>query len=337
MNLNFPKIDLHLHLDGSLDIKLAYALAQERGIIAPDCSLSEFARQMTVRPDIRSLEDYLACFELPISILQDEEALLLCSRELVKTLALQGLVYVEIRFAPQLHTRKGLTQHQVVKAVIKGMRIAMSEHPQIRVGLILSMMTLQDAQINHLQNLETVQTAREFQGKGVVALDLAGAEGAVPMESYQDCFRKAQEYGIPYTIHAGESGPASSVATALRLGASRIGHGGHCLQDPAVLAEVIERKIPLEMCLTSNVQCRNQASYSDHALRPLYERGALVTLNTDNMTISATTLDQEYERAVRYLGMTREDLIHLNLNSVRAAFLDRQQKQQLTRKLMECL
>ena len=337
MEYSFPKIDLHVHLDGSLPLKLAYALAQDRQLITPDCTLEQFRERIVVGRDNGSLNEFLARFELPIAILQDEEALVLCTRELIKTLALQGLAYVELRFAPQFHTQKGLTQHQAVKAVIKGMRIAMCEHPQIKAGLILCMMTLGEPSLNHEANLETIRTARDFKGKGVVAVDLAGAEGITPMEGYRDCFELAKEYGIPFTIHAGESGPAASVKAALDLGASRIGHGGHCLEDSTVMQEVIDKKIPLEMCLTSNVQCRNQLSYSDHALKPLMEHGAVVTLNTDNMTISDTTLDQEYDKAVRYLGLTREDLIHLNLNSVRAAFADKELKQQLTRQLMECL
>lgn len=337
MNYSFPKIDLHVHLDGSLNLKLAYALAQERELIAPDCSFDEFREKIVVPSTNRSLEEFLAHFDLPIAILQDEEALVLCSRELVKTLAMQGVVYTEIRFAPQLHTTKGLTQHQVVKAVIKGIRIAMCEHPQIRVGLILCMMTIGEPSVNHEANLETVRTARDFKGKGVVAVDLAGAEGITPMEGYRDCFELAREYGIPYTIHAGESGPASSVKTALELGACRIGHGGHCTEDSQVMQEIIDRKIPLELCLTSNVQCRNQPSYSDHAMKLLYDKGAVTTINTDNMTMSETNLDLEYDKAVRYLGFSREDLIHMNLNSARAAFLDKDKKQELIQRLMLAL
>ena len=197
MEYLFPKIDLHVHLDGSLTLKLAYALAQDRQLIASDCTLEQFRERIVVGRDNGSLNEFLARFELPIAILQDEEALVLCTRELVKTLALQGLEYVELRFAPQFHTQKGLTQHQAVKAVIKGMRIAMCEHPQIKVGLILCMMTLGEPSLNHEANLETIQTARDFKGKGVVAVDLAGAEGITQLECYRGCFELAKEYGVP--------------------------------------------------------------------------------------------------------------------------------------------
>ena len=185
MEYSFPKIDLHVHLDGSLPLKLAYALAQDRQLITPDCTLEQFRERIVVGRDNGSLNEFLARFELPIAILQDEEALVLCTRELIKTLALQGLAYVELRFAPQFHTQKGLTQHQAVKAVIKGMRIAMCEHPQIKAGLILCMMTLGEPSLNHEANLETIRTARDFKGKGVVAVDLAGAEGITPMGQIQ--------------------------------------------------------------------------------------------------------------------------------------------------------
>ena len=166
MEYLFPKIDLHVHLDGSLPLKLAYALAQDRQLIASECTLEQFRERIVVGRDNGSLNEFLARFELPIAILQDEEALVLCTRELVKTLALQGLEYVELRFAPQFHTQKGLTQHQAVKAVIKGMRIAMCEHPQIKVGLILCMMTLGEPSLNHEANLETIQMAGTLKAKG---------------------------------------------------------------------------------------------------------------------------------------------------------------------------
>lgn len=337
MKFDFPKVDLHLHLDGSLDLKLSYALAKERNLIAEDCNFEEFTKKIVVTSDNRSLEDFLKRFDLPIAILQDEEALCLSSRELIKKLALQGLAYVEVRFAPQFHTQKGLNQHQAVKAVLKGIRIATSEHPQIEAGLILCMMTLGDAAINRQANLETIAVAKDFLGKGVVAIDLAGAEASCPMTDYQECFDLANQEKIPYLIHAGESGPASSVQTALNFNALRIGHGGHCTEDEAVMQEVIERKIPLELCLTSNVQCHNQPSYSEHALKKLMAAGVICTLNTDNMTISMTNLDQEYEKAVHYLGLTQRDLIHLNINSVKASFMPEDHKQLLIKRLMEKL
>lgn len=327
MKYDFPKIDLHLHLDGSLNPESAWEMAKERGLEIAGEPLEEFRRRMVVGPEIKSLYEFLEKFDLPTAILQDTEALERAAFELTVRLAGQGLVYAEIRFAPQLHTQKGCTQKEIVQAVIRGAERGMKECPAIRVGIILCAMTLGSYEENKEANLETLALTGEFLGRGVAAFDIAGAENVVPMKSHAPLFERARSMKLPFTIHAGEVECAEDVRTAISFGARRIGHGHHCVDDPEILQLVLDTQIPLEICITSNIQCKNQPSYEAHPLKKLYDLGAKVTMNTDNMVLSNVTLDSEYEIAGRVFGFQRRDFIQLNRNSAEAAFLPPEEKQ----------
>lgn len=335
--MDFPKIDLHLHLDGSLDPLLAYQLARKKGLKEGQMDFAEFKQKMIAPPHCKDLADYLACFDLPIRILQDEEALANSAYDLIGRLAQQGVEYAEIRFAPQNHTGKGMSMEDSVLAVLRGADLAMEAHPEIEVGIILCMMILGDTSNNDKENMETVRLVKKYLGRGVVCLDLAGAEGMTPMRDYKKYFDYANELGVPFVIHAGECGPAEHVSMAMDFGAKRIGHGGHCTWDEKVLNRVIAEKIPLEMCVTSNIQCKNQPSYSAHVLKELYTKGAITTINTDNMTLSNITLQDEYDHIMKELGLSEKDIIRMNINSVQASFAGIEKKAELLKKLHCCL
>ena len=331
--MNLGKVELHLHLDGSLDLETAYRLAMERNVIDETWTMEQFTQKMTVPSDNPSLEECLKCFDFPIAIMQDKEALSECTYSMIRNLNELGLIYAEIRFAPQVHMQKGMTQDEVIEAVLDGKNRAEKDFPNVKTGIICCCMTYGNAKINEEANLETIRATKRFLGKGVVAADLAGAEGLCPMLDFKPVFDLAKELGVPYTIHAGEAGPASFVKDAMDMGASRIGHGGHCTLDYEVLKEVIEKKMVLEMCPTSNIQCHCQPSYEEHAIIKLYHAGAKVTVNSDNMTLSGVTTHTEIEKLMTRMGFTEADIRKLTENAIDSAFLSEAEKAELKAKL----
>ena len=333
----FPKCDLHLHLDGSMLPETAWALAKERGIRLPADTLEDFRTFIVVTADCRSVNEYLKRFEMPLSILQDKASLERVTYELIRLLASQGLAYAEIRFAPQLHTQKGLTQADAVEAVLAGRARAMAECPSIDTGIILCTMSLIPAGTNEKENLETVRLTKEYLGKGVVATDLAGAEGIVPLSTFHAVFDLAKELGVPFTCHAGDSQGPDTVLDALDFGTKRIGHGHHIFLDKALCARAIRDGVTLEICPTSNIQCETQPSYGEHPLKKLMDMGVSCTINTDNMILSDIDLDKEYDHCLNEMGLCYNDLIRLNINSVRASFMPEEKKAPLIEKLFTFL
>ena len=333
----FPKLDLHLHLDGSMKPETAWELAKERGIPLPAEDLESFRRFIIVTADCRSVNEYLMRFEMPLSILQDHASLKRTARELVEMLAAQGLAYAEIRFAPQLHIRKELCQSDAVEAVLEGIREGRETHPEIGIGLLLCAMCVGTQDVNEQANLETVRVAGEYLGKGVCGIDLAGMEGIVPLSSFAPVFRLARQLGIPFTCHAGDSQGPETVRDALDFGTKRIGHGHHIFEDPDLCARAIRDGVTLEICPTSNIQCETQPSYEAHPLKKLLDMGMACTINTDNMILSDIDLDKEYDHCVNEMGLTVQDLIRCNIHSVKAAFMPAGEKQKLIRKLIGCL
>lgn len=331
--MGLGKVELHLHLDGSLDLETAFSLAKERNVIDETWTFDQFKEKMTVPSDNPSLEECLKCFDFPIAIMQDHDALSECYYTLVRNLRDLGLIYAEIRFAPQVHCQKGMTQDEVVEAILDGKARADKDFPEIKTGVICCCMTYGDAKINEEANLQTIRTTKKYLGKGVVAADLAGAEGGCPMLDFKPIFDLAKELDVPYTIHAGEAGPASFVKDAMDMGAYRIGHGGHCTQDETIMQEVIDKKMTLEVCITSNIQCHCQPSYEEHAIIELYRKGAHVTINSDNMTLSRVTTHTEIDKALTRMGFTEADIHKMTEYAIEAAFLSNEEKAELLKKI----
>lgn len=278
---NIGLVDLHLHLDGSLSVDSVKELMQIQGI--KNCySDSELLEKLQVSDGCRDLNEYLEKFDFPITLLQTKEALETASYNLLEELKTQGVIYAEIRFAPQFHTSKGLSQEQVVKAVIDGMRKS-----ELNANLILCCMRGEN---NHDENIETVSVAKKFLKKGVAAIDLAGAEGLFPTSDYKDVFELASELGIPFTIHAGEAAGFTSVETAVEYGAVRIGHGVRSVESEDLLKKLSDKGIALELCPTSNLNTNIYRDISEYPIRKLMDAGITVTVNTDNMTVSNTNI-----------------------------------------------
>ena len=241
---NYGLIDLHLHLDGSLSLESVRDLARMQNI-AVEQDDEKLLKMLQVGPDCKDLNEYLEKFAFPGSLLQKPEAITRSVENLRRELKEQGLIYAEIRFAPQLHTLQGLTQHQVVEAAVEGLKA-----DGVKANLILCCMR---GDRNREENLETIRLTAEFLGKGVCAADLAGAEALFATATFEDVFALARELGIPYTIHAGEAVGPDSVYKALEFGAKRLGRGVRSMEDPALLKRLAQEGVTLELCPTSNL------------------------------------------------------------------------------------
>lgn len=315
-------IDLHLHFDGSLLPRTILELAREQQLPLPAEDPDELKLFLSAPEDCESLNEYLEKFDLPLSVLQTKEAIRKAMYTLLSSLKEQGMLYAEVRFAPQSHLRKGLTQEDAVKAAILGMQEA-TAGSFFMAKLILCCMRGGD---NQEANRKTIETAAAFLGRGVAAVDLAGAEALFPTADYEELFAYAKNLGLPFTIHAGEADGPESIETALRFGAARIGHGVRANEDEKVLELLRESQIPLEMCPTSNVQTKAVSSFLEHPILRYLRSGLKVTVNTDNMTVSDTTIEREYRRLKTELGMTEEERKALLFNAADAAFLTEEER-----------
>jgi len=321
-------IDLHLHLDGSLSPEEIGKLAAMNHVAFDSQKV-----RLSVDSSCTSLNDYLECFAFPLTLLQTEESLSYAAYALYTRIAHQGLIYAEVRFAPELSLAKGLSQDQVVAAVIKGYQKAHQETGIIG-NFILCCMRGKD---NHDLNLETVKVAKRFLGKGVVAIDLAGAEALFKTNTFNQEFELAKALGVPFTIHAGEADGPSSVWDALHFGASRIGHGVHAIEDPKLVAYLAEHQIPLEICPTSEVDTHCVPSIKALPIREFLKAGVPITINTDDMTVSNVTLEGEFDKVIAAFDLSDEQVKTLWFNAVNAAYLDEKGKALLKKKLEERL
>ncbi len=319
-------IDLHLHLDGSLSVKSVKELASIQNIEIPEKE-EELLKLLRINDDCKDLTEYLEKFAFPGMLLQTKEAVALSVYNLQEELKEQGLIHAEIRFAPQLHTHKGLSQREVIEAAIEGLN-----RSDFSAGLILCCMRGTD---NHEENIETVKVAKEFLGKGVVSVDIAGAEALFPTENFGDLFELAKELEIPYTIHAGEADGPKSVWKALEYGTKRLGHGVRSLEDPALIEKIVAEGITLEVCPTSNLHTCMFPSMEEYPLRKLMEAGVKVTINTDNMTVSNINLEKEFGKLIAAFDLTDEEIKVFARNSVNACFADEKTKKELLKKIDE--
>lgn len=311
-------IDLHLHLDGSISLKTARKLAGMQGLPFPYTD-DELHQMMSIMGDCRSLNDYLERFQLPCSLLHIREALYLCTYELMEELHKQGLRYAEVRFAPQLSRASGLTQYDAAAIVLR----AIQDSP-MECGLILSMMRMAD---NHAENFETIEVGKALYGKGVVAIDLAGAEALYPTHMFNEEFAAVRAAGMPLLVHAGEAAGPESVREAIEAGAVRIGHGVRSLEDLEVVRLLVDRQIMLELCPTSNLHTGIFPSYEAYPLRRLMDVGVRVSINTDNMTVSNTTLRQEWQHMVDAFQLTDSEIRHILQDTLDASFAPELTKQ----------
>ena len=311
-----PKAELHCHLDGSVRAETLLELAREYKQPIPRDDADALREFMRV-DDARSLEDYLAKFDVTLAVLQTAEALERVAYELAIDAGRDGVRYIEVRFAPVLNVRGGLSLGEAVEAPLRGLERA--ERDGGAVGRIII------CGLRHLSpevSLELARLAVAYSTRGVVGFDLAGGELGNPASPHAAAFEFAQAHDLACTCHAGEGADASSVREAIhQCGAHRIGHATRLIEDEALTQYVNDRRIPLEICLTSNVQTRAVVSYEAHPLRRYFDRGLNVVLNTDNRLMSGTTLTDEYLHAARSLDFTFDELARVARNGFASAFL----------------
>jgi adenosine deaminase len=314
--LRLPKAELHCHLDGSLRPETLLALAAERGLTLPASTAPEVARFM-VAADSRDLEEYLRRFEITLAVMQDVEALERIAYELLLDAAAEGVRYLEMRYAPVLNTRDGMRMHDAVEATLRGVARAQQATAIVGRVILCGIRTMPPA-----VSLETAEVAVTYKELGVVGFDLAGAERANAAAVHAEAFAYARGHELACTVHAGEADGADSLRQAVHLcGAHRLGHATRLAEDPSLARYVNDRRIALEICLTSNVQTRAVADYAAHPARRYFEDGHEIVFCTDNRMMSGVTLTDEYQAAAEHLGFSLEELALVALNGFRAAFL----------------
>ena len=315
------KIDLHLHIDGSVKPETVYELSRKYNI-EPECNLSlEEIKNSMMIPEGEYDPDFLT-FNPPIRVMQTAEGLTRVTRELVERLEAEGLIYAELRFAPQYHLNGGLTQEDVVIAAIEGLNQGLANCKTLKAGLILCTMNHCNPAENHAENIETVHLTKKYLGKGVCGVDMAGYEERMP--EYADIFELAHELNLPCTTHS-----EFTVGDALKYNTTRIGHGYQAALLPELTEAVIEKGVTLEMCPDSSLSYEYGLTGDEtHPLYVLYKKGARVTVNTDNLTVLDTSLDFEYELC-RKMGFSDEDIVRMNNFAIEASFADEETKKQL--------
>lgn len=306
------KVELHLHLDGSIRPSTISEIL--------NINLEEAKKLLTIETKCASLKEYLTKFDIPLKIMQTKENLERVAFELAQDLQKDDVIYAEIRFAPNKHLKSGLTLDEVVTAILKGL----SQVP-IKTNLILCMMRGD----SYEQNLKVIKLAKKYLNHGVVAIDLAGSEASYPVNLYQELFEIAQKENIPFTIHAGEADGPLSVINAINLGAKRIGHGVRAIESEKALKLIKEKNITLEVCPKSNLDTNMYEKLSNHPIKKLYDMGLLVTINTDNRTVSNTNLTKSYQDLQEVFSFTKQDFLKMNENALQSAFLNQAEIEEL--------
>ncbi|MDR1017618.1 MAG: adenosine deaminase [Lachnospiraceae bacterium] len=303
--LSTPKYELHCHLDGSIPIKTF------EDLLGRKVSKSE----VTVASDNDSLDEYLQKFDLPLSIMQTTPELERVAHDVVAEVAKENVKYIEIRFAPQFSREKGLSYEEIMTAVIRGASIA-KEETGVDFGFILCTMR----QMSDEENLEMLKTCSRFLGKGVVAADAAGPEVGFPTSNFFSLFEEVKALGYPFTFHAGEQGDPQNILDAIEMGAKRIGHGIAMKGYPEIQKLCRDKGIGVEMCPISNIQTKAVKTVEDYPIKEFLGNGVLVSINTDNRTVSDTSLIKEFEFLQEKYGVTDEEILQMIENAKKTAF-----------------
>ena len=360
---NLPKIDLHCHLDGSVDPGLIWDFLRQQG---REITQEELLDQLQVPDDCPSLAVYIERFGLPISCLQTRQNLTEAAYRLAMSAAQEGVVYLEVRYAPDFCKDGDMkTTAETIEAIEAGLARARAEvsncgktengtrgqstvspmtengtrgqstvptqsavpHGFLATGIIACAM-------RHLpqeQNMKMFREARELLGSGLVAVDLAGDEAAFPMREFVPLFEAADHLGLPFTIHAGECGSCENVKGAIELGAKRVGHGIAMRESRALQILAADRHIGVEVCPVSNLQTKAIPSIREYPLRAFMQAGIPVSVNTDNRTVSNTSSTRELTLLDENFSLTDEELKQIYLGSVETAFADDTVKDRLWR------
>lgn len=323
---DLPKIDLHCHLDGSLQLETVRMLTGDEKIRWEDLQADR---------DCDSLKTYLEKFDLPLQGMQTAEGLRKAAKSFLLDLQKEHMIYVEVRFAPQLSVHEGLSCERVIEAVLEGLREA-EAICQISWRVICCAMR------HHSQetNIQVFQAAKKYMDQGVCAVDLAGDEAAYPAAEFEELFAVARKLEIPFTMHAGECGSMENVKTSIQMGAKRIGHGIAMKNDEQLMRLAADKRIGIELCPSSNFQTKAVKDGEIYPLALFFEKGLLVTVNTDNRTVSQTSESRELAIALQLMEQAGKKVPDeqafcrkLMENSIEAAFLPEEEKESLRKKI----
>lgn len=325
-----PKTDLHVHLDGSLRLGTVRELAAKHDL-GFDFQTDEDVRAVCQVPDdCESLVDYLRVFDITLKLMQTAAELTRIAYELAEDAHRENVRYMEVRYSPLLHTNKGLDYDSVVAAVQEGLDLARRQY-----GIVCGQIICGIRHISAESSLELADLAVRWKGRGVVGFDLAGAEKDYPAKDHIAAFQKVLNHNISITIHAGEAFGAPSIHQALHYcRARRIGHGTHLIADPDLMNWVNDHRIPVEICLASNLQTKAIPDYQSHPIRRFMEEGLRVTLNTDNRLVSGTTVTNEFRLAVENYGLSEDEVLGLVMNGFKSAFLPLKDKTLLVEQVL---
>nr|WP_301182743.1 adenosine deaminase [Streptococcus suis] len=317
------KTELHCHLDGSLSLGVIRQLAQMAKITIP--AEDEALRKLvSIHGKVDSLMAYLKLFDFVRPLLQTASALELAAYDLVRQAARDKIIYIEVRFAPELSTDQDLTILEAVSAVLVGLNRGQEDF-----GVVAKLLVCGLKQTKPNQTKELFSAIADLAPKGLVGFDFAGNEADYPTEELRDIIQFTQSLGYPMTFHAGECGCVTNVIQALELGIRRIGHGTALTRNPEAIQAFVNSGATLEMCLTSNLQTGAADSIEYFPYHELVEAGANITINTDNRTVSNTTLNREYQLFVEYFGTSKADFYRFNQNAIQASFASEEEKKVL--------
>ena len=312
-----PKTDLHVHLDGSVRIDTIIDLAKKNNIKLPTMDAAELRKLIVCTDKTESLEDYLRGFHIVNLVLQDKEGLKRAAYELAEDAAKENVRYMEVRYSPILHTNNGLKLTEISQAVIDGLK-----HGERDFGIKTGVIICGIRNMDPTTSLKLAELAIAFKNKGVIAFDLAGGEYNHPAKDHKEAFDLALKNNLNITIHAGEAYGPESIHQALHYcGTHRIGHGTRLVEDGDLLNYVNDHSIPLEICIKSNFHTKAVADIRSHPIDFYIDYGLRVTINTDNRTISDTTVTDEYMLAINELGLDYATVKYVILNGFKSAFV----------------
>ncbi len=326
-----PKTDLHVHLDGSLRLSTILDLAQRQQVELPAQGGEALRAFMHLGENCGSLVEYLKAFDVTLRVMQTADSLTRIAYELAEDASKENVRYMEVRYAPMLHTQKGLKLTSVVEAVLEGLRAA-----QDKFGIESNVILCGIRNVSPESSLEMAELAVAYKGRGVVGFDLAGAEYDHPAKHHKAAFQLVRDNNINVTIHAGEAYGPESIAQAIHVcGAHRIGHGCRLRENGDLLHYVNDHRIPLECCPSSNVQTGAIRDLPSHPLKLYLSLGLRVTVNTDNRLVTDTSVSRELWLCHTQLGLSMRDLKQIILNGFKSAFLPFHVKQQYLRRVSE--
>jgi adenosine deaminase len=324
-----PKTDIHCHLDGSLRPATFLELANAQKLELPVQGLRRVARWLQAGSRTRNLADYLKIFDHTLMVMQSKEALYRIAYELAEDAAKENVRHLEVRYSPILHRRRKLKFEDIVDAVIAGLKDA-GDRYRISTGVIVCGIRSMDPRVS----LELAELAVAYKGRGVLAFDLAGQEKDYPAKAHREAFQLILKKNINSTVHAGEAFGPASISQALHYcGAHRIGHGTRLREDADLMRYVNDHRIPLEVCVSSNVQTRAARSAREHPFGFYFRQGLRVTLNTDNRLMSDTTVSQEIFLAAKAFRLTPYEIKRIIINGFKSSFMPYAQKARMLREV----